>query len=61
MVIVKIDSGSRSLIQIPIIIAKEKDKEKVKNLLMLSLLMGKKINKAPISVDIPAKKEIRRA
>ena len=50
--------GIKSVILIPIIIAKENAKEKVINLLILFSLNLKNITKAPIIVDKPAIVEI---
>lgn len=56
--IAKLASGINSVIEIPIIMVKEKLKQKVINLLIFSLFHLKKITKEPKTVDNPAILEI---
>lgn len=53
-------SGINSVIEIAIIIVKEKLKENVINLLIFSLCHLKKIGITPNIVDIPAKNDIKK-
>lgn len=53
-------SGINSVIEIAIIIVKEKLKENVINLLIFFLCHLKKIGITPNIVDIPAKKDIKK-
>ena len=55
------EEGIKSLILIPIIMAMEKERQKVINLFILLSLILKKITIPPKSVDIPANDEIRKA
>ena len=54
----KKEAGIKSVILIPIIIAKENDKQNVINLLIFLSLIFKKIISAPILVDKPAISDI---
>ena len=57
--IAKLASGINSVIEIPIMIVKEKLKQNVINLLIFSLFHFKKITKEPKTVDNPAILEIK--
>ena len=59
--IVNKDDGIKSVILMPIIIAIEKDRQKVINLFILLLSILKKIIIPPNKVDIPAKVDIKKA
>ena len=59
--IVNKDDGIRSVILIPIIMAIEKERQKVINLFILLLSILKKIIIPPNNVDIPASVDIKKA
>ena len=58
MIIIYVDSGIKSVILIPIIIASEKLKQNEINLFICDSLNFKKITKLPKTVDKPAMVEI---